>query len=150
MRPKKSTVASRTNGAQAKNKGKAKATVPVLTAHVGESTCTIGVVQRAKLPKGYVAYESELHFHHAAIENGQSDGVDQSEEKKTALGWHDGGKELSMQMAADAKDLDVTEKIAKFKALTAGAKTDFVFPSAVEKSAPRRPYRGSGRAARSR
>ena len=55
-----------------------------------------------------------------------------------------------MQMAADVKDLDATEKIAKFKALTKGAKASFKFPKALEKSAPQRPRRGSRCAARSR
>ena len=55
-----------------------------------------------------------------------------------------------MQMAADVKDWDVTKKVAKLKALTKGANTPFVFPEELEKSAPQRPRRGSGHAARSR
>ena len=151
VRPKKSAVASRSNGANAKNKGKAKVTVPMLKC--GPSAAggfVIGIEQRAKLPKGYVAYESELRANYVAITHGgQVPKTEMPEEKMTASAWrcHDVAvKEQSMQMAAEAKDLDAAKKLSKLKALTKGTEREFVF----EKIAPRRPCHGSGRASSSR
>ena len=74
VRPKKAANASRQNGAKATNKGKAKATVPVLTYHpVGPDKYEVRAEKRAKLPKGYVAYESELVTNWLCISKGRDD-----------------------------------------------------------------------------
>ena len=58
----KAAGASRTNGGQAKNKGKAKLTVPVLTCGYNDESggYEYHVENRTKLPKGCVAYSSEV------------------------------------------------------------------------------------------
>ena len=106
------------------------------------------IEHKAKLPKGYVAYDTELRTLAAAVDSerekraGKPDKIDMAE-------WHrerEAVKEQSMQMAKEIKDWDVAKKIDQLKALTTGGETTFVF----EKSAPQRPCRGSGRAAGSR
>ena len=61
-RPRKGAAASRKSGALATNKGKAKSTVPVLDVGYNDSINRYEIFseERPKLPKGYVAYESEI------------------------------------------------------------------------------------------
>ena len=73
VRPKNSTRASRTNGAKATNKGKAKKLVPVL--ELGHDARAGGfevrTQGRAQLPKGYFAYESELAAQMTCVMHGR-------------------------------------------------------------------------------
>ena len=70
VRPRKSANASRDNGVKAKNKGKAKATVPVLSFAYNEHADITEVVteQRARLPKGFVENAAQVESLQMATE----------------------------------------------------------------------------------
>ena len=70
VRPKKSTSASRTNGALAKNKGKAKTKVTVLTCSYDDSAgrYVVSTEERVQLPKGYVTYEAKVSAYRLCIQ----------------------------------------------------------------------------------
>ena len=72
----KAKAASKQNGARATNKGKAKSKQSVMVAkfsHNKRKGYTVSIVteKRAKLPKGYVAYESEIKAKTLCIEKSQ-------------------------------------------------------------------------------
>ena len=73
VRPKNTTRASRTNGAKATNKGKAKKLVPVL--ELGHDARTgsfeVRTQDRAQLPKGYFAHASELNAQMTCVMHGR-------------------------------------------------------------------------------
>ena len=150
VRPKKSASASRINGAKAKNKGKAKQTVPVLDFGYDERAggYEVFTVDRAKLPKGYVAYESELSAQQLCIRESRCAPSDDAKKMTIAeqMRMSEAVEEQSMQMATDSKDWDVGKKMSELSKITKGSKTSFVFkPPTTEQ-----PCRRSRRAPRSR
>ena len=150
-RPKKSTTASRNNGSMAKNKGKAKTTVPVLscTYDLKEQVYTVTTDKRAPLPKGYVAYESELATHTIAIDARLRAGCEDVD-AKDKMAQHRLHARIcrkaeckALKMCADSKGQDVDAKLSSLKALTDGANVAFAFKKSVDD----RPRRGQRRAA---
>ena len=148
-RHKKSKKASIANGALAKNKGKATATVPVLEGvAVSRGGYTISTEQKPKLPKGYVAYESEFIVYRACI----AESSEFREEIPTDKPCRDpvrkalskAVKKKALEMAAEgAKSKDLASKLSSLKALTSGSPVTFEFP-------PDRPPRAHTRGARAR
>ena len=121
-RPKKSTTASRNNGSMAKNKGKAKTTVPVLSCTYGrkEKVYTVTTEKRAPLPRGYAAYESELATHEIAIcARLRASCKDADAKDKTA--------ELSCKRKAECKALKMCLHEAK---LSTGTEQPIIMPGA--------------------
>ena len=150
VRPRKAAAASRKNGALASNKGKAKMKAPVLEHGFNQRAGVFEVttVERAKLPKGYVAYESELATLRMSFFHGRSDSKKDEDNTKsrTRVEAMEDAKAQSMKLAVDAKDWDVAQKMAEIKKVTAGAERPFVFKETTKS----RPHRGSARSARSR
>ena len=147
MRPKKAATASRENGARATNKGKAKATVPVLTYHpVGPDKYEVRAEKRAKLPKGYLAYETELVTNWLCVSQGRDDA--RKSNVKQAFGAvqrkEKACEDAAVKMAKDAKHWDVGKKMSQLKELTKGSKTTFTFKEGAAKAPCRQPGRGAG------
>ena len=144
-RPKKSAKASRSNGAKASNKGKAKETVPVLTIAYMQPGAVTEVVtqQRAKLPKGYVAYESELSVHNVCIDEqvrarrDTAKDMSVDDRRRELLAAH----EESLKMAMETRDWDVAKKISKLKEITKGTTSAFSFEERAAKQPRDRPRR---------
>ena len=150
VRPKKSTRASRENGAKAMNKGKAKKLVPVL--ELGHDARTgsfeVRTQDRAQLPKGYFAYASELNAQMTCVMHGRRESYE-AENKLPHLVDAAADEVTKMQKDAKEKGWDAATRMAKLKEITKGAKETFVFEEEAAEQPRRRPHRGS-RSARSR
>ena len=148
VRPKNSAIASRDNGAKAKNKGKAKKTVPVLVSGYSDRAgrYEVWTQERAPLPKGYVAYKSELDTQMLCIENQRRVRFDTPEEKAVTdlRRKKEAAREASFKMSKDTKDWDMAKKMSKLKAMTQGAKDTFMFKEREAEPPPRRPPRRRG------
>ena len=128
-RPKKAAAASRSSGAQATNKGKARATVDVLVARTsrkkhGGAKVKIMTEKRAPLQKGYVAYESEVLARRACIEKAggtstaaRKDGMKQREAAHVQRA-EERSEKLAIKAATDDRDADGASKLAQLKKLT--------------------------------
>ena len=128
-RPKKAASASRSNGARATNKGKARATVDVLVAKAsrtqrGSAKVTVTTEKRAPLPKGYVAYESEVLARQACIEkaskaskSARKDGKKQSESARLHHELEKSEK-MAIKTATEDQDADGALKLANLRELT--------------------------------
>ncbi len=133
-RHKKSKKASIANGALAKNKGKATATVPVLECVMqSDGGFTISTEQRPKLPKGCVAYASEFNTFRACIaessefrEENPKDKSCRAPAKRAALST--AVRKKALEMAEAAKRTDLASKLSSLKALTNGSPVPFVYP----------------------
>ena len=121
----KAASASRSNGAKASNKGKAKKTVPVLSFAYNERAGITEVVtqQRAKLPKGYVAYESELKINEDCLRLQWQAERDTAKAMSTCdkMCENEAAKAESLKMATEAKDWDISKKMTKLKKIVKGA-----------------------------
>ena len=153
VRPKNSARASRTNGAKATNKGKAKKLVPVLV-HGHDARAggfEVRTQGRAQLPKGYFAYKSELDAQMMCVMQGRSDAYKAAAKdgQLPPLAVVAADEVTKMQKDAKAEGWDAATKMAKLKVITKGAKTSFVFKEDAAEQPRRRPHRGS-RSARSR
>ena len=151
-RPKKSAVASRSNGSLATNKGKAKTTVPVVvcTYDGKEDGYTISTEKRPVLPKGYAAYESELEAHQLVIaarisasSNSPKDGLDFHKRHRQRMKIRKQAELEALKMLSGTKGQDAGSKLSKLKALTDGSDVKFAFKTSVVE----RPRRGQRRAA---
>ena len=150
VRPKNSARASRTNGAKATNKGKAKKLVPVLV-HGHDARAggfEVRTQGRAQLPKGYFAYESELAAQMTCVMHGRREAYE-AENKLGQLIDVAADEVTKMQKDAKEKGWDAATRMAKLKEITKGAKETFVFEEEAAEQPRRRPHRGS-RSARSR
>ena len=145
VRPKKSAIASRANGSRAKNKGKAKKTVPVLDRieHARTGDYAVRFEWRAQLPKGYVAYESEIRTQERLVKLA-SPVADTPEPKD--IGDHlrecAEREEQSIKLSVETKGWDMDRKVAKLKEITKGATTPFVFDEGAAEQPRRRAARG--------
>ena len=144
-RPKNSASASRKNGAKAMNKGKAKKTVPVLVFANNECAVDYEVVtqQRAALPKGYVAYESEIKVQYQCIEEQMRARRDTAKDMSKCDRMREilAAKEESLKMASETKDWHIAKKISKLKDMTKGATSTFAFEERAAEQLCGRPQR---------
>ena len=153
VRPKNSARASRTNGAKATNKGKAKKLVPVL--ELGHDARTgsfeVRTQDRAQLPKGYFAYASELNAQMTCVMHGRREAYEAENKDGQLPHLVDVAADEVTKMQKDAKEKgwDAATRMAKLKEITKGAKTSFVFKEDAAEQPRHRPHRGS-RSARSR
>ena len=145
VRPRKSANASRDNGAKAKNKGKAKATVPVLGFAYNEHAGITEVVteQRARLPKGFVAYESELKVNEDCLKLKWQAERDTAKAMSIRDRMHENhaAQAESLKMATEVKDWDVAKKMSKLKKMIKGAPSTFAFKEPATAQPRDRPRR---------
>ena len=153
VRPKNSARASRTNGAKATNKGKAKKLVPVLV-HGHDARAggfEVRTQGRAQLPKGYFAYASELAAQMTCVMYGRREAYEAENKDGQLPHLVDVAADEVTKLQKDAKEKgwDAATRMAKLKEITKGAKETFVFKEEAAEQPRRRPHRGS-RSARSR
>ena len=135
-RPKKSAVASRTNGALAKNKGKAKTKVPVLTVDYtgNRDEYIVSTEHRARLPKGYVAYESEVQTYFLGELEKRQVRIQTPEEKDDEVSRvrrrradMEVAMDKALKMSVAAAGSSKQSKMAEMRKLAKGSKAKFHF-----------------------
>ena len=146
-RTKKAARASRTNGARAKNKGKAKITTAVVVCDDrAAGGLLVSTEQRAKLPKGYVAYESEIHAYKACVaasgvhrdKTPHDKALSFAERHRARIEEQEAIEKDALKMAVDGKGTDAGAKIASLKTLAEGSDVPVVFKDSAAKQPPRR------------
>ena len=131
VRPKKAARASRANGALAKNKGKAKEKVRVVDyAEIDKGVVKVDTTLRPKLPKGYVAYASEVDALRDVLLHREEQARVQTPmgKGKGSISLYEGRQlrvetaNKALELAARGKDLGLNSRIAKLKAEVKGMK----------------------------
>ena len=113
---------------------------------VGPDKYEVRAEKRAKLPKGYLAYESELVTNWLCISKGR-DGERKSNVMKpfrAELCTMKASEDAAVKMSKDAKHWDVGKKMSQLKELTTGSKTTFTFKEGAANAPCRQPRRGAG------